>query len=68
MKNCDGKEAINLLIEGLKDPHQEIKAFSKNILEEKIGEEKTEELINDINKNSQKTPRNNWWGFWKQNK
>jgi hypothetical protein len=68
LKNCDGKEAINLLIEGLKDPHQEIKAFSKDILEEKIGEEKTEELIKDMNKNSQKTPRNNWWGFWKQNK
>lgn len=73
LKYCNNEKAIELLKLGLQDPHQEIKAFSKSILENKIKVYETENFLDDLRITNEKAPnedKNNkskWWEFWKKN-
>jgi len=66
LQYCDDNKAIELLKIGLIDPHDEIKAFSKEILKQKIGEVELNKILDDIQKNVKE--KSNWWKFWELNK
>ncbi|WP_452603335.1 HEAT repeat domain-containing protein [Pontimicrobium sp. MEBiC06410] len=77
LKYCSNNKSIELLKLGMRDPHQEIKAFSKDILEKKISaieistiekEIEFEELNRKFNTQTKKAnDSNKWWEFWKKN-
>ncbi|TYA84061.1 HEAT repeat domain-containing protein [Seonamhaeicola marinus] len=74
LRYCSNDESIELLKEAMGDPHQEIKAFSKDILEKKIGLEEVSKIEQEIKLNDSKNSDhlkdngNKWWEFWKKNK
>ncbi|OED35733.1 hypothetical protein AB832_06135 [Flavobacteriaceae bacterium (ex Bugula neritina AB1)] len=74
LKYCSNNEAIDLLKGAMCDLHQEIKAFSRSILEKKIGIEEVLRIEQEIkldevkNSNHYQENENKWWEFWKKNK
>ncbi len=74
LKYCSNDESVELLKGAMRDPHQEIKAFSKDILEKKIGIEEVLKIEQEIkfkeieNSSNFKSSKNKWWEFWKKNK
>ena len=74
LKYCSEDKSIGLLKLGLCDPHQEIKAFSKDILEKKIGSVEVNKIEKKMvldqvnnNPNNEVESSNKWWEFWKKN-
>ncbi|EDP70678.1 hypothetical protein FBALC1_07963 [Flavobacteriales bacterium ALC-1] len=74
LKYCSDDKSIDLLKLGMRDPHQEIKAFSKDILEKKIGSIEVSKIEQEIeleqvsnNSNNGAESNNKWWEFWKKN-
>lgn len=78
LKYCDSNEVVQLLETGMSDPHQEIRAFSKEIIKNKIGFEETLKIEQKIQTEemdafkqegiNQENRSNRWWEFWKKNK
>lgn len=73
LKYCPTDNSIALLKKMMQDPHQEIRAFSKDILEQKIGTSETQKIEEEINSREIRKPdpkKNDgrWWEFWKMNK
>jgi hypothetical protein len=74
LKYCSDDKSIELLKLGMHDPHQEIKAFSKDILEKKVGSEVVIKIEQEIDleqisntPNIKAESNNKWWEFWKNN-
>lgn len=66
LQYCDDNKSIILLKKGLIDPHDEIKAFSKEILGQKINVDEVQKIIRKQKPIENSKP--NWWEFWKINK